>query len=153
MRLIKYLLSSLLLPLFLFGGEEAWVPVEVSKKQVSEAEDEGETGLGTLFIKNLGDETVQIHFPGEPEYGYRPDGTLEIAAQKEGERFELVIKDQESGFFREPLEQVIQTEGKWVHETIVQSDLHQYRFKTISDTPESAHHEAFRNSFSIEKNR
>ncbi|HSX10895.1 MAG TPA: hypothetical protein VLF94_04175 [Chlamydiales bacterium] len=144
---MKYLIASILA----FSGvaSDGWFPVEKVRNGTKQ-EEEVDRSIWVLFAKNLGDERIQVRFPDDPAYKYSDAEVMEISSERDGETFQLTVQPAEAGEAKGDL--LYQIEGKWVREHVVQTDHHFYRFKTISNGSDDAHHKAFVSSFLIEKN-
>lgn len=176
MVLLKFLIASFLASAPLVAEEnlpsDGWFPVEQPEKQPVQ-EDEKDSTIWAIFVKNLGDEKILARFPEDPNYKYITPETIEISSTKNGERFQLWIQEIPQGdSFKQRMEEVLslpnvqmseadpegmnlvyQTEGKWVQEHLLLTSHHLYLFQTTSLTPSSEKHEIFTQSFEIENNR
>lgn len=152
---------------------DGWFPVEQLEKTPFE-EDDKDSSIWVIFMKNLGDEKILARFPEDPHYQYITPQNLEISSTKGAEMFKLWV--QEIPRDRDPFEQraeeilslpevvvtqsdseglnfVYQAEGKWFREHLLQTGSHLYLFQTSSYTATSANHEIFIHSFEIENIR
>ncbi len=176
MILLKFLIASLLVssPLDAEASTpvDGWFPVEQPEKTPPQ-EDEKDSAIWAIFVKNLGDEKILARFPDDPNYQYITPEKLEISSTKNGERFQLWIQEIPQGdSFKQRMEEVLslpnvemsetdpegmnlayRTEGKWVHEHLLMTSHHLYLFQTTSLSPSSEKHEIFTQSFEIENNR
>lgn len=149
--ILKYFIAAILSTSSMSAdGQNEWFLVEKSQNSREQAEEE-DSSIWMLFVKSLGLETIQLRFPSEPEYRYVENGDLEISAQKNGELFQLTVREFNTS---SPLTKdlLYQSEGMWVREHFIQTENHLYHFKTVSFDPKNESHREFIFSFSIEKN-
>ena len=129
------------------GGDDGWFPVAKAPKNEEEST-ERDPAIWVLFSKTVDLEKVLVRLPEDPVYKYNESGDLEVRSERDGEIFELVILN--SNLRSVPaVDSLNQSEGRWVHEHVVQSEQHVYILRTTTDQADSPNHKQFISSFSL----
>lgn len=148
MSVFKSLILSVMASVSLVaGGDDGWFPVAKAPKTEEEST-ERDPAIWVLFSKTVDLEKVLVRLPEDPAYKYTESGDLEIRSERDGEIFELMIL--KAGLSSLPAgDSLRQSEGKWVHEHVVQSEQHVYILRTITEQEDSPNHKQFISSFSL----
>lgn len=151
MSIFKFLIYTILSTASLPADESTgWFPVEKAQKREEQTE-EDDPSIWVLFAKSLGSEKFLVRFPQEPQYLYAETGEFTVTSEGEGgETYQLTV--QKRGPDQELPEIHYQSEGKWVHESFLQTEEHLYHLKTTSHLPGSKSYQEFFTSLFIEKN-
>ena len=148
MIILKYLIGALLAGTSL-PDQEGWYPIEKEIKAPEQPEKE-DPSIWFLFVKSVGEEKFHVRFPDEPVYRYLENGDLAISSEKEGEVFELTIRDTDPNI---PHSDLLYPVGdQWVREHFLQTTHHLFHFKTLRNTLDEKFSDSFFSSISIEEN-
>jgi hypothetical protein len=152
---------------------DGWFPVE--KKQTEKQEevwDESGGAIWPVFTKRFGEESIQVRFPGAPEYRVLSGTELEIFSSSGGEESLLrILNPQDLAVLDTHIENLPQeavlievkrpesnildlqyySEGKWVAERLIVDESHLYLFQTSSKNPLGASHKKVISSLNIQK--
>jgi len=149
MAVFKSFLLSIIASTSLVSGEEnGWFPVG-KKPPVEEESLERDPAIWVLFSKTIDLEKILVRFPEDPTYLVTETGNLCIQSERNGEIFELTVSKKGS-LAKDFEDELFESEGMWVHQHVIQTEQHEYRFKTVAHQPESPNHKDFIASFTLQ---